>query len=67
MSTWKDDQNLPDDLAKKIREVYGLKVPRNLVYDMMFDVDPSGLESRRNVGKQKRHMRPRPFTFSSKL
>ena len=49
-------------LHKKVREVYGLKVPRSLVYNMMFDVDPTGLENRRNVGKPKRHRTPRPFT-----
>ena len=33
-------------LHKKVREVYGLRVPRNLVYNMMYDVDPTGLENR---------------------
>lgn len=49
-------------LHKKVREVHGLKVPRTLVYNMMFDVDPTGLENRRNVGKPKWHRKPRPFT-----
>ena len=31
-------------LHKKVREVHGLKVPRNLVYDVMADVCPEGLE-----------------------
>ena len=37
-------------LHKKAREVYGLNVPRNLVYDVMADVNPEGLEERGGVG-----------------
>lgn len=33
-------------LHKKIREVHDLNVPRNLVYAMMEEVDPEGLEER---------------------
>ena len=38
-------------LHKKIREVPGLKVPRNMVYDMMYMVDPTGLDKRGSVGR----------------
>ena len=41
-------------LHKKIREIHGLNVPRNMVYAMMAEVDPSGLEQRSGVGKRKR-------------
>ena len=41
-------------LHKKIREVHGLKVPRNMVYDMMYMVDPTGFDERGNVGRLRR-------------
>ena len=41
-------------MTKKIREIHGQKVPRNLVYAMMEHVDPSGLEERGGVGQPKR-------------
>ena len=44
-------------LHKKVREVHGLKVPRNLVYAMMENVDSSGLEERGGVGQPKRPVR----------
>ena len=37
-------------LHKKVREVHGLNVPRNLVYDVMADLNPEGLEERGGVG-----------------
>ena len=46
-------------LHKKIREVHGLKVPRNIVYDMMYMVDPTGLDERGGVGQPKRPRRTR--------
>ena len=50
-------------LHKKIREVHGLKVPRNIVYDMMmYMVDPTGLDERGGVGQPKRPRRTRKFT-----
>lgn len=49
-------------MHKKIREVHGLKVPRNLVYDTMADVNPEGLEARGGVGKPKRLKRNKVFT-----
>ena len=38
-------------MHKKIREIHGLNVPRDLVYMVMAKVDPSGLEERGGVGK----------------
>ena len=51
-------------LHKKIREVHNLNVPRNLVYAMMEEVDPEGLEERSCVGKRKR---PPKGAFTSKV
>ena len=48
-------------LHKKVREVHGLKVPRNLVYDVMADVNPEGLEERGGVGMSKRPKRTGAF------
>ena len=41
-------------LHKKIREIHGLKVPRDLVYAMMAEVDPTGLQERAGVGRRRR-------------
>ena len=49
-------------LHKKIREVHGLKVPRNMVYDMMYMVDPTGLDERGSVGRLRRPRRTKKFT-----
>lgn len=49
-------------LHKKIRELHGLNVPRNLVYNVMADVNPKGLEERGGVGQPKRARRK---TFTS--
>ena len=38
-------------LHKKIREEHNLNVPRNVVYDMLADVNPQGLEDRGGVGQ----------------
>lgn len=50
-------------LLLKICEVHGLSVPRNLVYAMMTEVNPQGLEERRRVGKpiSKRPQRKNSF------
>ena len=42
-------------LHKKIREIHGLKVPRDIVYAMMAEVDPSGLEERRVRKRRRTH------------
>ena len=49
-------------LHKKVREVHGHSVPRNLVYDVMADVNPEGLEERGGVGMPKRPTRTGAFT-----
>jgi hypothetical protein len=46
---------------KKVREVHGLKVPQNLVYAMMENVDSSGLEERGGVGQPQRPVRAKRF------
>jgi len=48
-------------LYQKIREIHGLSVPRNLVYAMMTEVNPQGLEERGGVGKPKRPQRKNAF------
>ena len=49
-------------LHKKIREVHTLNVPRNVVYDVMTDVNPQGLQDRGGVGQPKRQRRKGAFT-----
>ena len=49
-------------LHRKIREVHGLKVPKNIVYDMIYMVDPTGLDERGGVGQPKRPQRTNKFT-----
>jgi len=49
-------------LHKKFGEVHGLNIPRNLVYDVMADVNPEGLEERGGVGMPKRPKRTGAFT-----
>ena len=36
-------------VQRKIREQYQLAAPRNLVYDLMTELDPDGLEQRESV------------------
>ena len=40
-------------MPKKILEIQGLQVPRDLVYAVMAKVDPDGLEERGGVGETK--------------
>ena len=40
-------------MHKKLREHHHLAVPRGLVYDVMTQIDPEGLESRGKVGQKK--------------
>lgn len=49
-------------LHKMLREIHGLHVPRGVVYAMMGDVDPSGLEERGGVGEAARPHRTGKFT-----
>ena len=48
-------------MHKKIREIHGLNVPRDLVYMVMAKVDPRGLEKRGGVGKARRTRRDKAF------
>ena len=48
-------------MQQKVREVHELNVPRDLVYAVMGDVDPEGLEARGGVGKPKRPRRTKAF------
>lgn len=54
-------------LHKKIRELHGLNVPRNLVYNVMADVNPKGLEERGGVGQPKRARRKTAFTSTVRI
>ena len=55
-------------LHKKVREIHGLNVPRNLIYDVMYEVNPQGLEERGGMGQPKRPQRRAIFISSvSKL
>lgn len=40
-------------MHKKIQEVHGLNVPRDLVHNVMTKLDPNGLKERGGVGKVK--------------
>ena len=51
-------------LHKKVREDHGRPVPRGLVYDVMTNIDPEGLERRGGVGRPKRRRGP-TGTFTS--
>lgn len=48
-------------MHQKVREVHGLDVLRNLVYDAMAEINPEGLESRGGIGKPKRPKRNKAF------
>ena len=54
-------------LHNKIREVHELNVPRNLVYDVLADLDPQGLEDRGGVGQPKRQRRKGTFTSNVRV
>ena len=49
-------------MHKKVREIHKLDVPRQLVYDVMTEIDPEGLKARGNVGRPKRPKRNKTFT-----
>ena len=48
-------------MHKKIREIHGLNVPRDLVYMVMAKVDPRGLEETGGFGKARRIRRDKVF------
>ena len=41
-------------MHKKIRQEYNLFVPRDAVHNIMYELDPEGLESRGDIGKKQR-------------
>ena len=49
-------------MHKKVREIHQLNVPRTLVYNVMTEVNPEGLEARGNVGRPRRPKRGNVFT-----
>ncbi len=51
-------------LHRKIRKIHGLNVPWNMVYAMMAEVDPRGLEERSGIGK---HRQAPKHAFTSKV
>ncbi|XP_046862205.1 uncharacterized protein LOC124455590 [Xenia sp. Carnegie-2017] len=48
-------------MQQKVREVHGLNVSRDLVYAVMGEADPEGLQSRGGIGKPKRPRRTNAF------
>lgn len=44
-------------MQKKLRQEHDLKVPRDLVHAVMYDVDPEGLEARGGVGLGKKKVK----------
>jgi len=48
-------------MTQKIREIHGLLVPRDIIYEVMKDVNPRGFEERGCVGVSKRRKRNRRF------
>ena len=48
-------------MQQKVREIHGLNVPRDVVYAVMKDVSPEGLQARGGVGKAKRHQRTNTY------
>ena len=52
-------------MQRKVRDQHGLAVPRGLIYDVMTDVNPEGLQGRGNVGQSKRRRRGQTGTLSS--
>ena len=48
-------------MQQKVREIHGLNVPRDVVYAVMKEVSPEGLQARGGVGKARRHRRTNAF------
>ena len=44
-------------MQKKLRQEHNLKVPRDLVYAVMSDIDPNGLEARAIGNARKKEKR----------
>ena len=41
-------------MHKKVRQEYNLHVTRDAVYNVMYDLDPEGLEARGGIGVKKK-------------
>ena len=48
-------------MQQKVREIHRLNVPRDVVYAVMKEVSPEGLQTRGGVGKAKRHQRTNTY------
>lgn len=48
-------------MQQKVREIHRLNVPRDVVYAVMKEVSPEGLQARGGVGKAKRHQRTNTY------
>lgn len=53
-------------MQREIREQHQLAVPRNLVYDLMNELDPDGLERSGCVGKKARERNTGTFHINGK-
>lgn len=51
-------------MQKKLRQEHCLNVPRDLVYDVMYQVDPEGLEERRVGAGRKKKKKPYHISYS---
>ena len=51
-------------MHKKVRQEYNLHVTRNAVYNVIYDLDPEGLEARGGIGAKKKRKKG---NFSSKV
>ncbi|PFX14012.1 hypothetical protein AWC38_SpisGene21869 [Stylophora pistillata] len=54
-------------MQQKVREIHGLNVPRDIVYAVMKEVSPEGLQARGGVGKAKRHGRSNTFVTGKEV
>ena len=52
-------------MQRKVRENHGLAVPRGLVYDVMTEINPEGLQQRGGVGQTRRNKRGKTGTLTS--
>ena len=50
------------EMHRKVRQVHYLNVPRDLVHEAMYDLDPKGLEACGPVGKKKTNPKGRLST-----
>ena len=53
-------------MQQKVRDLHGLNVPRDLVYAVMGEADPQGLEASGEVGQSNRPLREKCLSFYCK-